>query len=139
MNCPCFAKRCGASWSGRKPKSPRPALGICDVLTPTPSAYPYGYSIWVGGANGDGALAAVGSGVGCAEVLSGPGGGVGRLVEMSLMVAVMRCSMWGSGGSWTSGGGVLWWWSLMHEASGWLAEFMLGSCASVGLADGGVV
>ena len=36
----------------------------------------------------------------------------------------------------------------MHEASGWLAgevgvmagaEFMSGSCASVGLADGGVV
>ena len=52
---------CGASWSGRRPKSPRPALGICDLLTPTPSALPYGYSMCVGGAN---------VGMGCVEMVA---------------------------------------------------------------------
>ena len=46
-----FGKEMGASWSGRSPESPRSAFGSCDVLTPTPSAYPWGYSTWAGGAS----------------------------------------------------------------------------------------
>ena len=42
-------------------KSPRPALGICDLLTPTPSALPYGYSMCAGGAN---------VGAGCVEMVA---------------------------------------------------------------------
>ena len=74
-------------------------------------------------------------------MLSGPEVAVGWLVDMSLVVAVMVCSMGGAGGFWTSVGGVMEWWSLRYEASGGLAgevgmmsgaEVMLGSCASVG-------
>ena len=69
------------------------------------------------------------------------------MVEMSLVVAVVVCSMMaGAGGSWTSVGGVMWWWSLVLEAgaSGGMAGMMSGagavgaeevrleSCASVG-------
>ena len=82
MNRPCFAKRCGASWSGRSLKSPRPAFGICDVPTPTPSAYPYGYSIWTGGASDGEALVEIGWVGDGAELPVGPKGAVSWLVEM---------------------------------------------------------
>ena len=38
-------------WAKPKEASACMWCGSCDVLTPTPSSYPYGYSTWAGGAS----------------------------------------------------------------------------------------
>ena len=79
------------------------------MLTPTPSAWPYGYLICVGGANGRVTWSEM-IFVECwAELLSGSEGAV-KWLEISMAVMLMVCSKVGAGGSWKSGGGMLWWW-----------------------------
>ena len=109
MNCPCFAKRCGAAGSGRRPKSSRPAWGVCDVLIPTPSAKPYGYSIGAGGANEGVAVSEVNSVGSCTVLLGGSEGAVGWLMMISWVVMVVAGSRGGDKGSGTSGRSVACW------------------------------
>ena len=46
---------------------------------------------------------------GCAGLLGGPEGAIGWLLEMSLVVSVVICSMGGGSGSWASVGDAMWW------------------------------
>ena len=79
------------------------------MLTPTPSVWPYGYSICIGVANDGVALSEIVS-VGCgADWLGGSEWAVGWL-EMLVADLWIVCSKVGAGGSWESGRGMRWWW-----------------------------